>query len=563
MRILAIFFLFFFSRLAAVTSAPVFLRACINNNDSTVTLSWTNISDGCGSFNRYRIYEKVNAGPFTTLTSIFNVGTTEHSFKISNTNTNRSYYITVLYLCDLADSAVSNVVNIDVLRPSQTVLDSVSFDVLTQDIIVGWKANGAADTKGYRLYRNSSGINDSIGQTAGTSYISGNGVGEIFNITISVFDSCDLFAPISSAHRPMALAGSLDSCKAEISLNWSAYVGWSSIDSQALFVSRNHSDFQHYISLTASNTTFIFTDFALGDTLCFYVRAYSGSKPISSSSNTFCFESRALVKPELLYLRQVTVNDAEQIDLKFETDNNQDVSQYQIYKATADGAFSLLSALNSTKGQYSYSYTDANVQVQSSHYSYYVQAIDQCQDLALQSNTGRSILLTTEPNGNFNSYLNWDGDVAQYIIEFKATASSTWNTDQILTASGPFQVADSAVCYRIRAEENINSYGYAEFSYSNLSCIESDLKVFIANTMVLGGTNNRFIVKGQGIDYINSHYEIYNRWGERLIEAQLSSPWYGDYMGEPVQSGIYIYVVKVSGLKGEEQTLKGVLRIID
>ena len=153
--------------------------------------------------------------------------------------------------------------------------------------------------------------------------------------------------------------------------------------------------------------------------------------------------------------------------------------------------------------------------------------------------------------------------VDNYEFQIQALSSSTWNTSTVVGSEGSIVYEDSAACYRIKANENTNSYAYAETSISNTVCIEPSLSVYVPNTIVLSGKNNRFIIVGQGIDLENSEYEIYNRWGEKMVSNRVDQAWYGNYMGEPVLPGIYVYIIKVRGLKGESETHKGVLRIIE
>lgn len=563
MRTLTILLTILCLKLQAVTVAPTILRACINNDDSTVTISWTGISDACGSFSKYSLYEKIASGSYQKIADIGNILIKEHSYKLSDLNADRTYYLSVLYLCDGVDSIQSATLKIDQSAPSPpTVLDSVSFDIPTQQIVAGWTGSSASDIMGYRLYRYAGGISDSTGETSDTNYTVSTGISDVFNVTISAFDSCKLFAKISDPHRPVILSASIDSCLKLISLNWSLYQGWSQIDSQALFISRNHQNYVHEESFNGSTSSFTFTNFQMGDTICFYIRSYTGNPRISSTSNIVCIESRALIEPNFLYVRQITVENNQEIRLNFETDKTQDIQSYNLYRATNSGGYSLLDNITNTSNL-SYTYLDPGVDVHSNYYNYYVVAVNSCDIEILESNRSNSILLTLDQQATFNAYNNWDGMVDNYEFQIQALSSSTWNTSTVVGSEGSIVYEDSAACYRIKANENTNSYAYAETSISNTVCIEPSLSVYVPNTIVLSGKNNRFIIVGQGIDLENSEYEIYNRWGEKMVSNRVDQAWYGNYMGEPVLPGIYVYIIKVRGLKGESETHKGVLRIIE
>ena len=499
MRILLLFFVGISLQLSAVTRAPLVLRACINNDDSTITLSWTNIADLCGSFSHYTIYGNENAGPYQQIASISNIAITQHTYSVPNLNVDRGYFIRVFHLCDLSDSATSNTIKVDISKPSSTQLDSVSFDVLTQNIIAGWRPNPAPDRMGYRVYKHNGGINDSIGQTSGTSFVVSTNPSNVFDVTLSAFDSCRLFSPISTPHRPAILSAAIDSCKREITVNWSRYQGWSTIDSQALFVNMNKTGFKHHSSLTGTDNQLIFKDFVLGDSICFLIRSYTAAGNKSSSSNVACIESRALEIPTFLYLSQVNVTTNEEIDLSWSTDNSKDLRTFDVLRSNQSGPLASTFQINSG-ASLNYNFTDATADVQSTFYNYQVDAYNQCNELVLSSNLGRSIFLEILPPATYNSYINWDGGLSSYALEISDFSRSTWNTQEMSATHSTFSSVDSPACYRIRAVENLNSYGQSSFSYSNVVCLEPPLKAYAPNAFRFGSENNRFIIVGTGID---------------------------------------------------------------
>jgi gliding motility-associated-like protein len=123
--------------------------------------------------------------------------------------------------------------------------------------------------------------------------------------------------------------------------------------------------------------------------------------------------------------------------------------------------------------------------------------------------------------------------------------------------------ADSGGCYYIESTENTNSYGLASNSVSNVVCIAPEIRVFLPYTLNLSSDNNRFIVKGTGIDHNLSNFQIFTRWGEMLADQPTNEAWYGDYRGEKVPQGLYVYVVNIVSLKGERQVYTGIIRVIE
>lgn len=561
MRILSILLFLFHLQAFGVTKAPLVLRACINNDDSTVTLSWNPVTDVCGSFSSYKVYANENGGPFTLIQTITDRAVSDYVIKLPNLNGNRSYYIDVLYLCNLTDSARSNTVSIDKIRPPLVELKRVSYDTLSQNIFAEWYPNPAGDVKGYLVYQYNAPIHDSIGQTLDTQYLVTTDPNNVFSVSYNAYDSCNLFSVISRPHRVSRLQSSIDSCSRQITLSWTLYQGWLQIDSQELYINKNKLGFVRQSVHNSSSTQSLYDQFDLGDTMCFYLVSYTtiSGEVVRSYSNTICIETRPLDLPSYLYLSRVSVLDDQSVEIDWITDTDNDLSQFTIYSSVDGGAYTV--ANNSGKAARQYLNTGLNTQ--GSIYSYRIDAIDVCSDVVQTSNTSNSIRLVHFNNaGSFNTYSNWDGSVDRYDVEWTVPQVSTWNTF-VQTNATAYIYPDTLMCYRVVAYENMNAYGFSQTSYSNIVCADTPLMVFAPNAMVIGGTNDFFIVRGGSIDHSSSYYQIYNRWGQMVAYNPTNVPWYGDYLGEKVMPGVYLYVINITAKDGQILTMNGVLRILE
>lgn len=57
--------------------------------------------------------------------------------------------------------------------------------------------------------------------------------------------------------------------------------------------------------------------------------------------------------------------------------------------------------------------------------------------------------------------------------------------------------------------------------------------------------------------------KIFNRWGEKLYETSDSAQgWSGDYMGEPVQEGVYVYLLQVTSKSNKTYTYTGTITLL-
>ena len=567
MRYILIILLFASLTSSAVSSPPLVLRACLNYDTDIVTLSWKSPSDQCGSFTKYSLYASEDNGPFVKLDDIPDISIQEYPHQLSVANTNWRYYVTILHLCDGTDSATSNQVLIDNTYPTTIEIDSLSYDLLTQNIIAGWSPNPSPDTKGFELYEYNFTTQsaDSIGTT--TSYT--KNITELragnFPVVLSSYDSCNLSSTFSDPHRPVLLRGSIDTCSRTITLNWNKYTGWNSIDSQSLYVSRNGGPYIRDTTLSDIPNSFTYNKLVLGDTLRFYLRTYKTGDPFTSSSSTLTFETRKLVTPSYIYLSWVSVNDNindnSTISLSWKSDNLQDINTFSIDRSMSGSVNTTIKSIATVQNQDEYTATDFLADADINIYNYTIVAVDKCDDTVSQSNTSPNMLLNILPTQTHSSYTGWENGVSSYELEY-STDRSTWNPQFSSTLPITMQNTETAGCYRVVAYENTNSLGYSSISYSNVQCRYDSLSFFVTTAISPNGINNKFVIKGVGIDQTKSTYEIYNRWGELIQQANISQPWFAEYKNTPVPSGMYIYIAKIYGILGEYKTQSGTVNVI-
>lgn len=559
MRFLIIF-LFLSSKTVLGINGPVTpLRACLNNNDSIITLDWVNPTDGCGSFSQHRIYARENANPFVPIADINNLAVNSFQYKLPNLNPGWQFYWVTLYACNLADSFTSAIISIDLSKPPAIELDSVSINA-NQVLEVGWQKNAASDVKGYRLYQYNSGINDSIADTSLLYYAfyAQNNLNRY--ITLSAYDSCNLYSPISSPHKPVILSSSIDTCANRITLNWSAYEGWT-VGSYDIYLQKNKTDY----TLTNSGLTSlsaVFSSFVLGDSMCFYIRAKQQGKSVTSSSNISCIFTRAKIIPSKNYISQVTVVANKHVDVSWVGENIADVNKTAVNRSVNGGSYSMIKSYANIPA---FTYSDLLARVDQDKINYQVVLTDVCGDTLGVSNISGNILLTLANNQvDWNNYTGWAGTVDRY--ELSASESSTWNnsyptpTAYALTKE---DIANAKTCFTVTAFETNNPFNQNKTSTSNTICYEGPFTYYVPNAIVPTGNNNKFTVVGVNIDTLQSNYIIFNRWGEILFRSErITDEWYGTYKGEPVPAGIYFYLIDIYSNHGERAQKKGEIRII-
>lgn len=100
-----------------------------------------------------------------------------------------------------------------------------------------------------------------------------------------------------------------------------------------------------------------------------------------------------------------------------------------------------------------------------------------------------------------------------------------------------------------------NEFGCAD-STSILISVEGDGSLFVPSAFSPNGNgmNDVFNAKGMGLEaYL---IKVYNRWGEQIFSSEsILEGWDGSYMGEPVQEGVYVWLIEYK-LSGEPRQIK-------
>lgn len=542
----------------ALTGAPKLLRACLSYSDSIVTIEYSSISDACGSFVEHRIYGSETGINYKHLYTESSFGVNSLSFKLTSTSITWSFYFETRFKCNGSDTAQSNIISIDSDPPSVSQLDSVSFDVPTQRLIAGWRSNSAADTKGYRIYKRENNTNSRIGDTIETAFIIDyQNISDVGRYTIAAFDSCNLFSPISSPHKPIILSLQLDTCTRTSGLSWSSYEGWV-VDNQQVYRSMNGSSFAPLTNLNGINQTYDDTDVSYGDSVCYFVRARNAAGT-SSSSNVMCKKLNQPLFPKVNYLSRVTTGGDDEISIEVYIENLGTSDSVELYNLRT-GSIVGNHLLN--PGNHVYRWFDNSTNISKDINLYEVKTFAPCLGETSTSQTGNNIVLTMEDDLlSWNDYINWDGGLLQYDVF--GYDGSTWNTIQSTTNTNLLVTDTALVCFRVEAVENQNSYGFSRKSLSNKVCARREPRFYVPNALNPLSENHRFRVYGNSVDPNDATMNIYNRWGQLIFTTNdITTGWSVESDEVFIPLGIYLYDVILYDLNGNKHRLSGTVRVI-
>lgn len=566
----------------ALDRPAIVFQVCLSNADSLVTIKWNNPSPTCGSFTKHQIYGKEDElSAFILITEIFNPTTQVYTGKLPNTKT-WQFYIATLSACN-GDTLFSNTLMVDKIEPQEWEMDSVSVDLLTQKTLVGWSKHPDTDNQGYVIYHVSDN-NAAIFNGQGNSFldtIKGEPALQSEKYALASFDSCGNVSPISKGHSTVFLSGKYDTCGRHIDIQWSEYQGLNPKKYEIFTSNDTLLDFILYPRPDSMLLSQRITGLQAGKQYCYYIKFYA-ENGITSSSNRLCI-STPPVTGDSLHIYYATVLEDKRIEVSWMSKLQE--GKVLLHRIDSVGHVRMLRSYDLSPINPTFLYIDETANSDLQSYTYFLTHNDKCSNPILSdtSNIARTIFLQVEEDEfgatlSWNPYLQFANPVSIYEVHkhfgTSFTPRSTWNIYDLLNAGQQqsfdvYQQQEYAykLCYYVRAiEEDGNSFGRVDTSFSNSVCFTRELAIFFPNAFAPNGVNELFIPVGIGINKESplNLLEIYNRWGQKIYTTQdIMSGWNGYYNNSLCPSGTYIYKAKVEGDQGEIVEFKGTFFLLN
>lgn len=562
---------------------PDFRHVCGDGFGNNINLSWSPLSDTCGKFDTLYIYGSIDAlQPFTLIDKISNLASTQYThFGAKNISTTWNYYLVYKSLCN-GDSAISDTLAIDNTQPPSSEIDSVSVDINTGKVVIGWSKNPAPDVMNYTIWRALGANNVPIDTIDSTFYIhpTSNPNSGALAYTLTAIDSCLNQSIIQSSHTTMFLRSVYDTCNKSITINWTAYFGWANILGYDIYIKNGQSTFIKLQTNNPSNLSYTFTNFIQGDTLEFYIQAREGNKGFTSSSNKITITTRGRKYSKRNYISYASVLDSTSVEIKLLCDTASDTKKYTLYRKKQDEGYIKLTDLIYDGSSLDITYIDNNTQNFLTNYQYRFISSDKCGVNLDTSNIAKTMFLSVESNNNgnnikFNRYSLWNAGVDRFNIYrgFDFGNGFTWNivntlnnTDSLYSdVNFPDDVGLAGTCYYIEAQEGIgNIYGEQSKSKSNTVCLVEDAVIHFPNAFAPEKVNTIFLPKGVNIDYKRTSMLIYARNGQFIKKIDdIRNGWDGtNQNGDMCLDGVYLYICELFGLNEKKYNFKGTVHLL-
>ncbi|RMG75742.1 MAG: PKD domain-containing protein [Bacteroidetes bacterium] len=447
-----------------------------------------------------------------------------------------------------------------------------------QSVEVSWAAYPGTDFNEYAIYRvngPSPGLVGTITDQAITTFVETNPAlnaeTQSYCYKVLVQNTCEEYSLLEDTEEhctvDLETAPALDA----IDLSWSAYVGYT-VDQYEIYRANTYDPTvpPQQIGVVPGNVR-TFTDFETFcyDSISYRVRAVGLGGPdqlswsdidANAPNHPLPVETTDVISASVVADSFVTVDWTEYAGYL--------PDQYIVLKSEGGVSWDTLGFFPlSTR-----SLIDTAVNVDRTSYFYEVIALDQCGDYSAQGLYGKTILLQAGldatgriPQLNWSAYEQWGLGVLNYQVEVLNEQTGAWQAvDQVGAGTRRFadnlsQLVQPTWCYRIRAFE---AAGNGAEALSNEACVTFGPQLFVPNAFSPNndGHNDRFELYAPNL--ASAELSIFNRWGQMIYQTfNLDDPWDGTFKGSPVPEGVYVFVVRGTGVDGTPVARQGTVTL--
>lgn len=565
--------------------------------DGRVNLEWNAlrepINEGDAPF--YEIYREYPTGTWTLRKQV-PYGEDNVLDTIDICSAYLSYEVRVAN--DAGCSSTSNIVGADLeddINPYIPVIDWVTVNPISGYVDISWDVNKAPDTYGYIIYRENPPFWEEVDTVWGrfnTDYTYVPTTSDIApeGYRVAAFDSCftdfddptyQTSAKSIDPHYTMHLQESYNLCDRMISLDWTPYVGWTDeIEKYEVLVSIGGSPYEVIETVTSADLQFDHTEVLYDVNYCYYIRAVTVNDTISIS-NRVCRIAAPPSQPNYHYLATATHELSDDIQLVCYTDESASVERYELeVKGPYASEFEYLGEMLPLTGGSYFTFMDENVFPERGEYQYRVNLIDTCGRVGTASNVAKTIFLQVQTDHvemkhtlSWSSYGGFDGDIVRYeiyrgengIFDDTPIGTTLPGVRSYVDDVSEFSDSQGQFCYRVKAVESDNSYGFSETSFSNTVCATLDPLVYIPNAFIVNGANPVFLPVISLYDYDSYQLRIYNRWGEELFNTtDRNEGWNGvnETLGGYHAQGVYVYQLTFEDRDGQRYDYRGTITML-
>lgn len=478
---------------------------------------------------------------------------------------------------------------IDNKTPSTPLI--INVDVTPgEDIIFNWEPSPSPQTAFYIIYyyfpnNGTTRPLDTVYGRFNTTYtdLGADPTTQSLYYTVAAVDSCGGISSFNTEpHNTILLQATTTACQKQIDLSWNKYNNWPiGVKEYQIFASINLGAYILVGSVDTSTTTFAFSGFNDGDSVCIHIRAISADDTlVVSNSNIVCLKASVVQPPSFNFITNATVDIDNHISVTWMIDTTAELTFYKIERSGNNVTFSTIEQINAPNPLNAFeAYIDSgDILPENNAYYYQVTAVDSCQN-QYKAPYVKTICLKGELYDYYIGNLTWNDFELQgatvisynlyrnYGSGYQLIRTFPFGTNTYSDSLQQFLAEKGIFCYRIEAVYNLDlpdaNYQATLSSWSNEMCIIHRPIIYIPNAFAPNGLNNVFkptIIYGEPKAYTMT---IFNRWGGEVFESNDPNiGWDGTDHGKEAQQGGYAYLIQFHANDGVKVERKGMVLLV-
>lgn len=554
---------------------------CVNTDSTTGTyVQWSahNCPGGAGDLLTYTVWATDSNGDFVNAGNTSNLNTTINN--VNNPAEEVLFYITYECASTAGESEPSDTIS----NQGIPLVELQKVEVVGGTVGVSWQALDDDNVGGYVICV-PNGANvfpiDTISDPTANYYPDPTADPDNQSEAYAVFaiDKCNKFETVNANfHSTVFLQSDVGGCNSVLTLSWTPYQGWDTVNEYIILesglpidtVSGIETTYEYLIN--SSSASLFFTIQAVGNHLDGIVR---------SNSNQIVIPVAAPNLPanmKLFYASIVSGIDDE-VYLEFEYDNASSGVAFNLMRGVvSENDLEVKNIITTPLDPF----TDPNAKPNDFSYYYRIKASDLC-DVSKETNYARTMLLTHQDNFDQTITLSWNEfELESAVINsYELIRFDEINTDPTVIATfapgdnmsftDDVSSTDSAdpgfYKYQVKANYNVQTLSMGNMnldSYSNRREVIKNSQILeIPTAFRPNGINSVFKPE---IDFPNPDgysMTIVNRWGDKVFETtDLEIGWNGLVDGILAPQGVYAYVIKMESFNSRELIRKGTVLLV-
>ena len=276
-------------------------------------------------------------------------------------------------------------------------------------------------------------------------------------------------------------------------------------------------------------------------------------------TDSFCAMRDIDVPPSVTEIEHLTVNNLEQIEIRWHRNQAIDFASYGLFRSIGDDEANLLAVIDDVLDTF---FIDSFIEADSNIYNYYLRVQDDCDDKSPASKVASNLLLSGIVLPYVDS-LVWNSFNVWEVAEYDITAVSEPRKVVLDDAVSPVttyyaheldHLDDGQWAYRIAAFPNDGRW----VSQSNTLELTQRPVVWVPNAFT-PNEDEKNPIWDINVDFVGDFFlQVYNRWGQLVFES--SDPTFF-WDGSEVSDGAYLYKLSYTSLKGKINFQSGSIHV--